>query len=180
MHRLISRFEFELVEDHHSFGSLKFGIVVKFAEDIGPVLPYLNAVLQDTRYDGVNRVLIGADGQRRYAFRSHQIHIGRVSDAPQAESIAGEAVDLVNRTWNEREHIMPSSRERKLPGVYEIFALLPKNNCKRCGYPTCLAFAADVRNRGALLEKCPRLSEDSRRRIASMFEEHKERRGPPL
>ena len=170
MHRLISRFEFELVEDHHSFGSLKFGIVVKFAEDIGPVLPYLNALLQDTRYDGANGVLIGADGQRRYAFRSHQIHIGPISDAPQAESIAGEAVDLVNRTWDEREHIMPSSRERKLPGAYEIFALLPRNNCKQCGYSTCLGFAADVRNGSTPIEKCPLLQRESRVRIASLFE----------
>ncbi|MBF7096482.1 hypothetical protein IWB18_04950 [Alkalibacter sp. M17DMB] len=28
--------------------------------------------------------------------------------------------------------------------LYEIYNLLPKTNCRRCGYDTCLAFAAEV------------------------------------
>lgn len=49
-----------------------------------------------------------------------------------------------------------------LSGV-EIFKLLPKTNCKKCGYPTCLAFAMKLAQRQASLDACPDVSEDAKR-----------------
>jgi len=51
-----------------------------------------------------------------------------------------------------------------LTGV-EIFKLLPKTNCKKCGYPTCLAFAMKLAQRQASLESCPDVSEEAKRRL---------------
>ena len=48
-----------------------------------------------------------------------------------------------------------------LSGV-EIFKLLPKTNCKKCGFPTCLAFAMKLAQGGVDLEKCPDISEESK------------------
>ncbi|MGD0883500.1 MAG: acetyl-CoA decarbonylase/synthase complex subunit gamma [Thermodesulfovibrionales bacterium] len=49
-----------------------------------------------------------------------------------------------------------------LTGV-EIFKLLPKTNCKKCGHPTCLAFAMKLAQRQASLDACPDVSEDAKR-----------------
>jgi len=49
-----------------------------------------------------------------------------------------------------------------LTGV-DIFKLLPKTNCKKCGYPTCLAFAMKLAQRQASLDKCPDVSEEAKR-----------------
>jgi acetyl-CoA decarbonylase/synthase complex subunit gamma len=49
-----------------------------------------------------------------------------------------------------------------LTGV-EIFKLLPKTNCKKCGYPTCLAFAMKLAQRQASLDACPDVSEEAKR-----------------
>ncbi len=49
-----------------------------------------------------------------------------------------------------------------LTGV-EIFKLLPKTNCKKCGHPTCLAFAMKLAQRQASLDQCPDVSEEARR-----------------
>jgi acetyl-CoA decarbonylase/synthase complex subunit gamma len=49
-----------------------------------------------------------------------------------------------------------------LTGV-EIFKLLPKTNCKKCGYPTCLAFAMKLAQRQASLDQCPDISEEAKR-----------------
>jgi ArsR family metal-binding transcriptional regulator len=68
-------------------------------------------------------------------------------------------VELVNRVWSERESIEPSFKERELPPVFEIYQLLPRTNCKECGYPTCLAFAAGIRSGAVRLEQCTKLSE---------------------
>jgi len=49
-----------------------------------------------------------------------------------------------------------------LSGV-EIFKLLPKTNCKKCGHPTCLAFAMKLAQRQASLDSCPDVSEEAKK-----------------
>jgi acetyl-CoA decarbonylase/synthase complex subunit gamma len=44
----------------------------------------------------------------------------------------------------------------------QIYKYLPKENCKECGLPTCLAFAMKVAGGQASLESCPRLSDAAR------------------
>lgn len=47
-----------------------------------------------------------------------------------------------------------------LTGV-QIFKLLPKTNCKKCGHPTCLAFAMKLAQRQVELSLCPDASEEA-------------------
>jgi len=44
----------------------------------------------------------------------------------------------------------------------DIYKHLPKENCKECGLPTCLAFAMKVAGGQATLEECPRLSDEAK------------------
>lgn len=156
--RLINSYEFELVEDHHSHGSGRYGLRIMLPNDISDSFPYLNTILDDTIYDHENGILIGVSNRRRYAFRPHEIQVGMV-DPSKASSIVNEVVALVNRVWEERDSITPSLSERKLPATYDIFKLLPRTNCKQCGYPSCLAFAAEVRSQAVPLEQCSLLSQ---------------------
>jgi acetyl-CoA decarbonylase/synthase complex subunit gamma len=48
-----------------------------------------------------------------------------------------------------------------LSGI-QIYKLLPKTNCKECGFPTCLAFAMKLAAKQVELELCPDISEESR------------------
>jgi acetyl-CoA decarbonylase/synthase, CODH/ACS complex subunit gamma len=43
-----------------------------------------------------------------------------------------------------------------------IYKLLPKTNCKECGFPTCLAFAMKLAALQAELSACPYVSEDAK------------------
>ncbi len=156
--KLITDYRFELIEDHHSPGSGRYGVRVILPTDISASFPYLNTVLDDTLYDHGNSILIGVNNSRRYAFRPHEIQAGMVTDPSEASSIVDEVVELVNRVWREHERIIPSFKEHKLPTVYDIYKLLPGTNCKECGYSTCLACAADIRNGVISLERCPLLS----------------------
>jgi acetyl-CoA decarbonylase/synthase complex subunit gamma len=52
-----------------------------------------------------------------------------------------------------------------LTGV-EIFKLLPKTNCKKCGFPTCLAFAMKLAQRQASLDLCPDVSDEARQKLS--------------
>ncbi len=49
----------------------------------------------------------------------------------------------------------------------DIFKLLPKTNCKKCGMPTCLAFAMQLAQKRAKLEACPEVSEEAKQKLAA-------------
>lgn len=44
----------------------------------------------------------------------------------------------------------------------DIYKLLPKTNCRECGFSTCLAFAMQLAKKAANVEKCPFLSKESK------------------
>ena len=48
----------------------------------------------------------------------------------------------------------------------EVFKLLPKTNCGKCGVPTCLAFAMKIANKQAELSACPDVSDDAMSTLA--------------
>ena len=87
--------------------------------------------------------------------------------------IADEIISRINRIWEERKQITPSYTERKPPQVIEIFKLLPRTNCRQCGYLTCMAFAADLSQSKVTTEACPPLCQPeysaNKERIASLF-----------
>jgi len=49
----------------------------------------------------------------------------------------------------------------------EIYKLLPKTNCKECGFPTCLAFAMQIAAKKIALDKCPYVSAEAKVKLES-------------
>ncbi len=47
----------------------------------------------------------------------------------------------------------------------QIYKLLPQTNCKKCGFPTCLAFAMKLAAKQAELSACPFVSEASKQQL---------------
>ncbi len=161
MDKLITDYEFQLVEPGCTPGAAHYGVQVVLPGDISAVFPYLNAILDDTWYDHENRILIGGENGQKYAFRAYEIRVAGVTNQLQAQRTVSEVVDKVNRVWQERNSITPCFAERRLPTVIDIYQLLPRTNCKKCDYTTCLAYAADLRNGITQLEHCLPLSQSS-------------------
>jgi len=49
----------------------------------------------------------------------------------------------------------------------DIYKLLPKTNCKDCGFPTCLAFAMQIAAKKVELAKCPHVSPEAKLALES-------------
>jgi acetyl-CoA decarbonylase/synthase, CODH/ACS complex subunit gamma len=49
----------------------------------------------------------------------------------------------------------------------EIYKLLPRTNCKECGYPTCLAFAMKLAAKQAELSTCPYVSPEGKAKLSA-------------
>jgi acetyl-CoA decarbonylase/synthase complex subunit gamma len=47
----------------------------------------------------------------------------------------------------------------------DIYKLLPKTNCRECGFPTCLAFAMQLAKKAVELAKCPHLSQEVKKAL---------------
>ena len=56
-----------------------------------------------------------------------------------------------------------------LSGI-EIYKLLPKTNCKDCGFPTCMAFALKLAAKQVELSACPHVSEEAQAQLAASSE----------
>ena len=52
----------------------------------------------------------------------------------------------------------------------DIYKLLPKTNCKDCGFATCLAMAIALAQKKISLEKCPHISAEAKEALASAAE----------
>ena len=49
----------------------------------------------------------------------------------------------------------------------DIYKLLPKTNCKDCGFATCLAFAMALAQKKVSLDKCPHVTAEAKRALES-------------
>lgn len=47
----------------------------------------------------------------------------------------------------------------------DIYKLLPRTNCRECGFATCLAFAMQLAKRAVSIDKCPYVSEESKKTL---------------
>jgi acetyl-CoA decarbonylase/synthase, CODH/ACS complex subunit gamma len=52
----------------------------------------------------------------------------------------------------------------------DIYKLLPKTNCRKCGFATCLAFAMQLVKKSTTIDKCPYISKESKDIIESQSE----------
>ena len=49
----------------------------------------------------------------------------------------------------------------------QIYKLLPKTNCKDCGFPTCLAFAMKLAAKQVELDSCPHVSDEAKEALSA-------------
>ena len=168
---LIHNFEARLAASDCHPGSVSYRVIVKFEDNISEVLPYLNAELkQPTDYRPEEEILLWKQEGKTYAFRPGEIAIAPVLDNEEGFKLAGNAVEIVNNIWKRKDEITPDFKGKKpVPRLFDILKLLPGSNCKECGFPTCMAFAADLRMDFSKLSLCPYLSEKD---FAKMISDH--------
>jgi len=136
-------------------------------EDIAEVLPYLNAVLGGTQYFADPPAVMFHHHGRIIKVGAKEIAINALKDAEEADRILEWLKREINDAWENRDRITPCYKGREKPQIFEILKLLPKTNCKKCGLPTCMVFAAQVMEGGRGIESCPDLSAENREKLTA-------------
>jgi ArsR family metal-binding transcriptional regulator len=134
--------------------------IAKLNEDVGEVLPYLNAVLGGTQYfNDPPQVMFHHHG-KIIKVGSKEIAVNALADEDEADRILEWLKTEINQVWENRATISPCYSGKIKPKLIEILKLLPKTNCRKCGQATCMAFAALVVEGGRDATHCPELSSE--------------------
>ncbi|MHB1415524.1 MAG: (Fe-S)-binding protein [Chloroflexota bacterium] len=146
-----------LVDCNHAAEAVN--AVAELSDDIGEVLPYLNAVLKGARYSPRVPALAFAHEGHRIVLRSRQAAIAKLQGEEEARQVMDWVVETINRVWEDRANIRPNHEPAREPGLLEVYRLLPGGNCRECGEATCLAFAAKLLRGEARPDECAPLAE---------------------
>jgi ArsR family metal-binding transcriptional regulator len=155
--KLIETFDLEVFTPPCHPGAETWSAVAHLAEDISPVLPYLNATLRGAVYNQAAQALQWKKGGRNIVFHAHKIAAGNLEDRAEADKVIQGLIRLVNQTWERREEIKPSLEMRQRPTPMAVLKLLPGTNCRECGQPTCFTFALKVVAGQRKPQDCPPL-----------------------
>jgi ArsR family metal-binding transcriptional regulator len=150
----IKDYELELCEPPCRPGADTWSARASLPVDISGVLPYLNARLKTADYDHRAGILIWKEKNRSYAFRPREINAAPAGDREEARQLIEEAVALVNDTWAKRDSIEADFTKRTVPDLMRVYRSLPRTNCGECGFSTCMAFAAVLREGKSELSRC--------------------------
>ena len=134
-------------------------------QDVSEAIPYLNAVLGGHSYiqdpPSVNFKIQG----KLITVHPKKIAINALKDEQEAAKISEWLKREINSAWENRDQIEPSYEAAPQPRVFEILKLLPKTNCKECGQPTCMVFAAQIAEGAKGPEDCPPLDEKNSKKL---------------
>jgi ArsR family metal-binding transcriptional regulator len=133
------------------------------AGDIGEILPHLNAVLGGHQYITHPPSLTLKYRAKLITLYPQMIAINIVKDENEADDILKWLIQVINDTWERREDIEPRFDVLAKPRILDILRFLPKTNCGKCGFPTCMVFATQVCEGIKSLSDCPAIDEQNKK-----------------
>jgi ArsR family metal-binding transcriptional regulator len=134
--------------------------IADFEADISPAFPYLNAELGGWDYDRNNHVLLLKLSEGKWiTLHPHRIAIRGCRDLEEAQALVKWIKGQVNEIHERRGSITPRYASQAGLKILEILKNLPMTNCRVCGYATCMAYAAALREGETTLESCNPLGE---------------------
>ena len=152
---LIENYALEIFTPPCDPGAERFAARAKLGVDITEAIPYLNAPLKGAVYHPGSHALTWKKGGHNIAFHPFEIATSNVEDRSEAENELRGIIALVNRTWERRADITPSTEVRQRPNPMAVYKLLPMTNCKECGEATCWNFALKLVTSQKKLADCP-------------------------
>lgn len=139
----------------------KIVVVGRPSRSLAEVLPYLATLPGVIAY---NPDLPALTFRRQPGFLTlyaDRITFTQVRDVEQGLHLLAALVEAVNATWAHRAELV-AVRERQRPArPLDIYTLLPRTNCRRCGEATCMAFAVALLQQKRTLDECAPLREEA-------------------
>ena len=138
----------------------KIRVVAELSDDVSPAMPYLNALLKKASYSNDAKIVHFNLEDRMITLYPRVVTMAKIDDEADAHRVISWLRDLINDAYRRRGEIEPSYEMRLVVKPLDVYALLPKENCKGCGEATCMAFAFRLLRGQARIEECCLLCEE--------------------
>jgi len=180
MPKLINNFEIKSIDNIVCLpgtGILRLFMVVD--ADLTDILPYLNGYIKKARFlphiNWIRFPFFGfpdKKGNWNVAIKNNEIIIAKFNNNEEAKEIAKELIDFLNHINEIKETIPKDTTAWNPPKVFDILSYLPKTNCKKCGYLSCMAFATKLAEGEVDIELCKELEKNSSnyKKLNELFE----------
>ncbi len=170
---LVENYKLEIFRSRCNPNAQVVHCIAHLDKDISEVIPYLNAELGgDSCSKDPPSVTFKIYG-KLMTVHPDKIAINALKDQEEAKKIVDWIVREINRIWEQRDKIKPTYEVLPKPQPIEILKLLPRTNCKKCGYPTCMVFAIHVAEGGKTEKDCPELSKEESERLRTYLSQFK-------
>ncbi len=138
----------------------KLIIIGKPSSLLDDVLPYLATLPGVIAYNPSGNMLTFRRHPGLLTLSSERVYITQAKDVEEGLELLAALKEAINTTWEHRQELLAVSRPRHIPRPLDIWELLPRTNCGRCGEATCMAFACNILLHSRSLEECPVLLGD--------------------
>ena len=132
----------------------KIRAIFELGEDIGEVMPYVNALIKDGIYNHEFKTLTLVKDGLMITLYPSKVTIAKADDESHAHRVMAELRDFINETYENRSGIQPNFGRKKELKAQDIYKILPQTNCKKCGVFNCFAFAVSLLNGKRRIEEC--------------------------
>ena len=148
-----------------------WGAHFKLDNDIRELFPFINGALDKVRYQLRPLHVRFFYQEAACTLYPTEAMVAPLRGRTHAVDFIEDLIGFLNDLHARRRELTPSHKLYQPPvSVVEIVKMLPLTNCRQCGQPTCMAFAAAIRKGRAAPEDCPDFAEPiSVRKIYPIF-----------
>jgi DNA-binding CsgD family transcriptional regulator/ArsR family metal-binding transcriptional regulator len=127
-------------------------------QDVSHLFPYINASLDDALYyERPEHVRFTFNGYRCFLYPD-LVAAHFFETKTTAKGFITGFIDFLNSVEDQKKNVKPNYDQIKPIPIIDILKILPKTNCRECGYLTCMAFAAAIMKGKAATDECPGLA----------------------
>ena len=149
----------------------KIRFIAELSDDVTEVMPYLNSVLKNAIYNKNIPAISLKKEFRLITIKPRKMTVAKALHSTDAYMLVDWIKDLINQTYRNRDNIEPSYELKNPPKPLDIYSWLPRTNCKQCGEPSCLAFAAKLFMDEQKIENCKPLYMKENEKLRKALEE---------
>ncbi len=162
---LLKDYDLEIFNSECNPGAMGVHCFAHLHQDVSQALPYLNAELGGFEYIKDPPSVTFRSQGKLITVHGRKIAVNALKDEKEAAKIVEWMKREINDAWEKRSEIKPSFEGLPRPGFIEILKLLPKTNCRECGFPTCMVFATKLAEGAKGADDCPQLAEDKKKAL---------------
>jgi len=155
---LLKTYSLKIFNSECNPGAMSVHCMALLDQDIGAVLPFLNASLGGFEYVREPPAVTFRTQGKLITVHGDKIMINALKDEAEARKIVDWLQREINAAWEQRDTITPAYQGLPRPKVMTILKLLPRTNCRACGEPTCMVFAVRMAEGVKAVEECPPLA----------------------